>query len=112
VSTNVATITVGNLAVTLRPQGLRGLAPLPAMISCGTINADVSPAAGKRFFDELTKIREALVAAHEVLTQRMRSGHAATPAEVRLASRLVELEVLPDWENTIGKLVHGDGEKP
>jgi hypothetical protein len=62
-----------------------------ASVECGHVVVDVGYAAGYRFFTELTKIRAALAAAHAVITER-RSG-AATPAEVHLASLLVDLEV-------------------
>jgi hypothetical protein len=81
------TVTVGQIGVTLREP------PAPALISCGPVICDVGPAAGKRFFNELTKIHEALVAAHVVLVERTRIGHATTPAEVHLARMLVELEI-------------------
>jgi hypothetical protein len=37
----------------------------------------------------------------------MQSGHAVTPAEVDLASKLLQLEIEPDWNDTIGKIVRG-----
>lgn len=97
------TITVGDLSVTLRETSAL------ASIGCGRVSLDVSHAAGRRFFDELSKIREVLLAAHAVLTQRALSGHATTtPAEVHLASRLVELEISPDWARVLEKLTQGE----
>ena len=60
-------------------------------LCCGHVVCDVGYAAGYRFFTELTKIRETLVAAQAVLTER--ASGATTPAEARLASLLVDLEV-------------------
>jgi hypothetical protein len=91
-------VSVGQIAVTLREP------PHECRISCGPVAREFGAAAAKRFYDELTKIREALVAAQKVLVDRTHSGHAATPAEVHLARMLCELEVEPDWQDTLHEL--------
>jgi hypothetical protein len=96
----VSAVRVGNIAVTISEPS----APPTAQIACGRVVCDIGHAAGKRFYDELAKIREALVAAHAVLLARANSGVATTSAEAHLASKLVELEVLPDWGDTLHKL--------
>lgn len=49
---------------------------------------DVGAAAGRRIFDELTKIREALLAANAVLRDPV------TKTEMHLANLLVDLEIV------------------
>jgi hypothetical protein len=97
-------LVIGQISITLREPPAN-----TAQIACGHVVLDAGYAAGYRFFSELTKIREALVAAQAVLVDRANFGYATTPAEVHLASKLVELEVTPDWNGTLGKLA---GEAP
>ena len=81
-------VKIGQLSVTLHEPPAN-----TAQIACGHVICDVGYAAGYRFFIELTKIREALVTAHAVLTER--ASGSTTPAEAHLASLLVDLEVAP-----------------
>jgi hypothetical protein len=93
-------MTVGLIGVALRDAA-------PAQISCGhqgvqpVIVCEVGSAAGQRLFDELTKIREALEAAHAVLVDLVRLGGAATPAELHLARVLNDLEMTGGWQETL-----------
>ena len=82
-------VTIGKIVVTQREL------PARSLIACGPAICDVGPSIGKRFFDELTKIREALHAASMVLVDREfeERTRPATPAEVHLARMLVELEI-------------------
>jgi hypothetical protein len=83
------TVVVGQISVTLRKP------PALALLRCGHRHAaqTAGPAAGQRFFDELTKIREALLAACEVLAQPGDVHRPASPEEIHLARMLIELEV-------------------
>jgi hypothetical protein len=80
-------IKIGDISVTLREPPAN-----TARVACGHVGLDVSYAAGYRFFTELAKIREALVAAHAVLTARQLAG-ATSAAEMHLANLLVDLEI-------------------
>lgn len=100
----IKTLTVGQIGVTLRES------PATAKISCGrqgvrpTIIGEIETAAGQRFFDELTKIRECLCAAHAVLVERVQAGGGTvtpTPAEAHLARTLTDLEIADDWQGTL-----------
>jgi hypothetical protein len=84
---NATAISVGQITVTLRAE------PAHATIACGHVICDVGPAAGKRFFDELTKIHEALLAAYEVLAQPGDVHRPASPEEIHLANKLIALEI-------------------
>lgn len=80
-------VKIGQISVTLRdPPANTG------QVSCGHVVCDVGYAAAYRFYAELTKIREALVAARAVLTARGSAG-ATSPDEMHLALLLVELEI-------------------
>ena len=83
------TVAVGQISVTLREE------PARAMISCGPAVCYVGPAAGKHFFDELTKIREALLAADAVQRDDQAPSGPVTKSEVHLARLLVELDIGP-----------------
>jgi len=85
----MGTVVVGKIAVTRRDL------PARSLIACGPAICDVGPSVGQRFFDELTKIREALLTAYAVLVDREWLDHPSTPSEVHLARLLVELEVEP-----------------
>jgi hypothetical protein len=87
--TSTRTITVGKIVVTIRDL------PARSLISCGPAVCDVGPSVGQRFFDELTKIREALLAAHAVIVSREWHDRPTTPDEVHLARMLVEMEINP-----------------
>ena len=89
-------VTVGNLSVELFDDAAIGP---DARITrrrriAAPVSIDLSRAAGKLFFDELTKIREALVAAHDVLAQPGPLDRAVTPEEVHLVRLLVDLEIV------------------
>lgn len=80
-------VKVGQIAVYLRePPENTG------QVCCGHVVGDVGYSSAYRFFIELHKIRETLVAAHAVLTERGREGKT-TAAEMHLASLLVDLEI-------------------
>ena len=82
----VSDLKIGQISVTLRvPPANTG------QVSCGHVVCDVGYAAAYRFYAELTKIREALVAARAVLTER--ASGATSPDEMHLALLLVELEI-------------------
>jgi hypothetical protein len=84
----MSAVKVGQIVVALRePPANTG------QLSCGHVVLDVGYAGAYRFASELTKIREALLAAHAVLTER--TIGKTTPAEARLASLLVDLEITP-----------------
>jgi outer membrane PBP1 activator LpoA protein len=93
-------VTVGLIGVTLRDA-------TTAQIACGhqgvrpVVVAEIGVAAGQRFYEELTKIREALEAAHAVLVERAKEGGAATSAEFHLARVLNDLEMTGDWQETL-----------
>src|SRR4029077_7358358 len=79
-----------------------------AIIAVGgprSVAIDVGAATGKRFFDELTKLREALLAADAVSRDDQAPSGPVTKSEVRLASLLLELGV-------DGALDHVDGAQP
>ena len=80
-------IKIGQISVTLHEPPAN-----TAQIACGHAVLDVGYAAGYRFYIELKKIREALGAAHAVLTARTNAGETSS-VEVHLARLLVELEV-------------------
>ena len=82
----MSAVKIGQISITLHEPPAN-----TAQIACGHVVCDVGYAAGYRFYTELTKIREALVAARAVLTEH-ESG-VTTPAEARLASLLVDLEI-------------------
>ena len=63
-------------------------------LACGSIGCDIGSAAGLRFFDELTKIREALTTAHKVLVRSALKGGDTSPDEMHLVKLLVDLEVV------------------
>jgi hypothetical protein len=94
-------VTVGQITVTLREE------PARALITCGPAVCDVSPSVGRRFFDELAKINEVLIAAQamaaasrEVIAAHVQSGQAKTPAEIRLTQALATLGFMlqrPAW---------------
>lgn len=98
------TVAVGLIGVTLRDSS-------SALISCGhhgvspVVVANVGTATGQRFYDELTKIHEALEAAHAVLLERAKVGGAATPAEFHLARVLNDLEITGEWQQTLMKAI-------
>ena len=98
---NVKTVTVGRIGVALHDS------PPLAMISCDhqgvrpIVIGEIGLAAGQRFYDELTKIREALTAAHAVLVERVRADAPTTPAEFHLARVLHDLEITGDWQKTL-----------
>lgn len=80
-------IRIGQMSVLLRePPDNTG------QVVCGHVVCDIGYASAYRFFTELHKIHEALVAAHAVLTERGSEGKT-TSAEMHLASLLVDLEV-------------------
>ena len=80
-------VKIGQLSVLLRePPDNTG------QVVCGHVVCDIGYASAYRFFTELHKIREALVAARAVLTERGSEGKT-TSAEMHLASLLVDLEV-------------------
>lgn len=83
------TITVGKIMVTIREL------PARSLISCGPAVCDVGPSVGQRFFDELTRIREVLLAAHAVIVSREWHDRPTTPDEMHLARMLVEMEINP-----------------
>lgn len=83
------TITVGKITVTIREL------PARSLISCGPAVCDVGPSVGQRFFDELTRIREVLLAAHTVIVSREWHDRPTTPDEMHLARMLVEMEINP-----------------
>jgi hypothetical protein len=87
-------VTVGNLSVELDDDAAIGPSARIAVAATRPVSIDLSRAAGKLFFDELTKIREALVAAHDVLAQPGPPDRAVTPEEVRLVRLLVDLEIV------------------
>jgi len=86
-------VAVGQLRVRLRD-----VSPAAASIECGYTVCDIGYTAGYRFASELTKIREALIAAHAVIVDRGRGGGAAATAEVSLAAKLVDLGITSDKE--------------
>ena len=80
-------VKIGQLFVLLRdPPDNKG------QLVCGHVVCDIGYPSAYRFFTELHKIREALVAARAVLTERGSEGKT-TSAEMHLASLLVDLEV-------------------
>lgn len=80
-------VKIGQISVLLRePPDNTG------QVVCGHVVCDIGYASAYRFFTELHKIREALVAAHAVLTDRANTG-TTSAAEMHLASLLVDLEV-------------------
>ncbi len=83
----MSNIKIGQISVLLRePPDNTG------QIVCGPVVCDVGYASAYRFFIELHKIRETLVAAHAVLTER--GGESkTTAAEMHLARLLVDLEI-------------------
>lgn len=83
----VSGVKVGQICVALRDPPANNTGQL----ACGHDVCDVSYATAYRFFVELTKIRDALVTARAVLTER--ASGIATPAEVHLANVLVDLEI-------------------
>ena len=89
VATGTRTITIGKITVTLRDL------PARSLIACGPAVCDVGPSVGQRFFDELTKIREALLAAHGVVVSREWHDRMTTADEMHLARMLHELEIDP-----------------
>ena len=82
-------VKVGQLVVTVDS------AANTTRLACGSVGCDIGSAAGQRFFDELTKIREALTTAHKVLVLSARKGGDNTsPDEMHLVKLLVDLEVV------------------
>jgi hypothetical protein len=80
-------VKVGQITVLLRePPDNTG------QVVCGHVVCDVGYASAYRFYTELHKIREALVAAYAVLTARGSEGKTSS-AEMHLARLLIELEV-------------------
>ncbi len=63
-----------------------------------SVAIDVSATVGQRIFDELTKIREALLAADAVLRDDEAPLGPVTRSEVHLARLLVDLDILPPQE--------------
>ena len=84
------TVTVGLLSVEIFEGKTTAIIAIGAPHS---VAIDVGAATGKRFFDELTKIREALLAAHAVLAQPGPLDRAASPEDLHLARMLVELDI-------------------
>lgn len=93
----MSVVKIGQISVTLREPPAN-----TAQVACGHVVLDVGYAAGYRFFCELTKICEALAAAHQVLIDRDESGAATTSAEVHLARMLIELDIALDSTPTAG----------
>jgi hypothetical protein len=84
------TVTVGLLSVEIFDGKVN------AVVTIGgrqPISIDVGAAAGRRIFDELTKIREALLAADAVLHDDQAPSGPVTRSEVHLARLLVDLEI-------------------
>ena len=81
-------IKIGQIVITVDPTANA------ARIACGKARCDIGSAAGQRFFDELAKIREALVTAHKVLVCSALKGGDTSPDEMHLAKLLVDLEVV------------------
>ena len=65
-----------------------------ARLACGAVGCDIGSAAGQRFFDELTKIREALTTAQKVLVRSALKGGDTTSDEMHLLKLLVDLEMV------------------
>ena len=84
----VSDVKIGQISVTLRDPPAN-----TAQVCCGHVVLDVGYAAGYRFYTELTKIREALLAAYAVLAQPGDVHRPASPEEVHLANKLIELEI-------------------
>jgi hypothetical protein len=85
----VREVKVGQISVTLNDPPAN-----TASIACGTASCTVGSAAGQRFFDELTKISEALTTAHKVLVRSALKGGDTSTDEMRLVKLLVDLEVV------------------
>ena len=81
-------VKVGQIAITVDP------AANTTRIACGPVGTDIGSAAGQRFFDELTKIREALTTAHKVLVRSALKGGDASPDEMHLVKLLIDLEMV------------------
>jgi hypothetical protein len=79
-------VKVGQIVVTVDPV------TNTARLACGAVGCAIGSAAGQRFFDELSKIREALTTAHKVLVRS--AGGATSPDEMHLVKLLVDLEVV------------------
>jgi hypothetical protein len=88
-------VTIGKISVELFDDAAIGPDARITFDVMRPVSVDLSRAAGKLFFDELTKIREALIAAHYVLAQPGPLDRAVTPEEVRLVRMLVDLEIVP-----------------
>jgi len=88
---STTTVTVGLLSVEIFDGN-------NAVITIGgpqPTSIDVGAAAGRRFFDELTRIRAALLAADAVLRDDQAPSGPVTRSEVHLARLLVDLEIVP-----------------
>ncbi len=96
------TVAVGLISITLHDSA-------SAQISCDhhgvrpIVVAKIGAAAGQRFYDELTKIHDALEAARAVLLERAKEGGNTTPAEFHLARVLHDLEITGDWQQTLAQ---------
>lgn len=88
-------VKIGQIVVSLDPSANT------TRIACGPVSCDIGSAAGQRFFDELTKIREALTTVQKVLFHSARTGGATSSDEMHLLKLLVDLElVIHQEENT------------
>jgi hypothetical protein len=84
----VPEVKIGQIVVTFDPTANT------ARITCGTVSFDIGSAAGQRFFNELTMIRDALKAAHKVLMGSALKGGEASPDEMNLLKLLINLDII------------------
>ena len=82
------TVKIGQISVTVDSTANT------TRLACGSVGCDIGSAAGQRFFDELTKIREALRTAQKVLVGSALKGGDTSPDEMHLLKLLVDLELI------------------